>query len=313
MVDGKDIALTARDCVLFSTADWDEPYWTNKQHTASILAARGWRILYVESVGFRSPKVGSGRDWKRLWRRLWRGVQSLVLGPPHRAQNVWVLSPLMVPAGHHLPFVRALNQALLRFSVTRFAKSQHFNKPVVWTYHPYMLEAIADAAARAARVSLRRRYRGDSGCRRRGVPQRAAGAARPLRGGVHDCDVAEGNLLAVQPQHAFLRQRGGRRAFRRRTRRRAAARRACRDPRAAARVSRRAVGLQGRLPAVAADRAGAAALAVDHHRRGAGRAAQRDCSRNWRACRTCICSAIALIGSCRSICAACRSACCRRC
>ena len=141
--DGKGSALAAQDCVLFSTADWDEPYWTNKQHTASILAARGWRILYVESVGFRSPKVGSGRDWKRLWRRLWRGVQSLVLGPQRRAENIWVLSPLMVPAGHHLPFVSALNQALLRFSVTRFARSQRFQKPVVWTYHPYMLDSIA--------------------------------------------------------------------------------------------------------------------------------------------------------------------------
>jgi glycosyltransferase involved in cell wall biosynthesis len=141
--EAKGGALAAQDCVLFSTADWDEPYWTNKQHTASILAARGWRILYVESVGFRSPKVGSGRDWKRLWRRLWRGVQSLVLGPPRRAENIWVLSPLMVPAGHHLPFVSALNQALLRFSVTRFARSRRFEKPVVWTYHPYMLDAIA--------------------------------------------------------------------------------------------------------------------------------------------------------------------------
>lgn len=75
-------SLMPRDCVMFSTADWDEPYWTNKQHTASLLASRGWRVLYVESVGFRSPKVGSGRDWARLWRRLWRGVQSLVLGPP---------------------------------------------------------------------------------------------------------------------------------------------------------------------------------------------------------------------------------------
>ncbi|HZZ01579.1 glycosyltransferase [Paraburkholderia sp.] len=143
MVEGKDTAFAARDCILFSTADWDEPYWTNKQHTASILAARGWRVLYVESVGFRSPKVGSGRDWARLWRRLWRGVQSLVLGPPRRAENIWVLSPLMVPAGHHLPFVRSLNQTLLRFSVTRFAKSRRFRDPVVWTYHPYMLDAIA--------------------------------------------------------------------------------------------------------------------------------------------------------------------------
>ncbi|PTB21164.1 glycosyl transferase family 1 [Trinickia symbiotica] len=137
-----DAVLEARDCVLFSTADWDEPYWTNKQHTASVLAARGWRILYVESVGFRSPKVGSGRDWSRLWRRLWRGVRSLLVGPPRRAANIWVLSPLMVPAKHHWPLVRSLNQALLRWSVTRFVKAHRFADPVIWTYHPYMLSAI---------------------------------------------------------------------------------------------------------------------------------------------------------------------------
>ncbi|MCA8374207.1 glycosyltransferase [Burkholderia multivorans] len=131
------------DCVLFSTADWDEPYWTNKQHTASNLASRGWRVLYVESVGFRAPKVGSSRDWARLWRRLWRGVQSLVLGPPRRAPNVWVLSPLMVPAKHHWPLVRVLNQALLRWTVMRFTRCRRFVAPVVWTYHPYMLDAIS--------------------------------------------------------------------------------------------------------------------------------------------------------------------------
>ncbi|MGS1019085.1 glycosyltransferase [Burkholderia glumae] len=136
--------MAPRDCVMFSTADWDEPYWTNKQHTASLLASRGWRVLYVESVGFRSPKVGSGRDWSRLWRRLWRGVQALVLGPRKRAPNLWVLPPLMIPAKHHWPLVRALNQFLLRTSVARFARDKRFDTPVVWTYHPYMLDAIRD-------------------------------------------------------------------------------------------------------------------------------------------------------------------------
>ncbi|MBT2790451.1 glycosyltransferase [Paraburkholderia strydomiana] len=143
MVERQNAIFAARDCVLFSTADWDEPYWTNKQHTASLLAERGWRVLYVESVGFRAPKVGSGRDWARLWRRLWRGLQSLVLGPPQRAVNIWVLSPLMVPARHHSPIVRALNQALLRFSVERFAKSRRFKETVVWTYHPFIIEATS--------------------------------------------------------------------------------------------------------------------------------------------------------------------------
>ncbi|WP_321919228.1 glycosyltransferase [Paraburkholderia tropica] len=135
--------MNARDCILFSTADWDEPYWTNKQHTAVELAKRGWRVLYVESVGIRAPRVASRRDWKRLWRRLWRGARSLVLGAPARAQNIWVMSPLMFPARHHWPLVRSLNRTLLRYAVNHSANAIGLKKPVVWTYHPYLLDAIA--------------------------------------------------------------------------------------------------------------------------------------------------------------------------
>lgn len=130
------------DCILFSTADWDEPYWTNKQHTARILAQNGWRVLYVESPGLRSPKVSSGKDWARIWRRLWSGLRSNFVAPPQRDRHVWVLSPLMIPAKHHWPMVRMFNQALLKWSIARFARSHRFSDPLVWTYHPFMLGAI---------------------------------------------------------------------------------------------------------------------------------------------------------------------------
>lgn len=131
-----------RDCILFSTADWDEPYWTNKQHTARVLARRGWRVLYVESVGLRAPRLASGKDWKRIARRLWNGFRSNFVAPALREPNVWVLSPLMLPASHHRPVVRRLNQWLLRHGIVRFVRRQGFGTPMVWTYHPFMQEAI---------------------------------------------------------------------------------------------------------------------------------------------------------------------------
>ncbi|MDE1182992.1 glycosyltransferase [Paraburkholderia sp.] len=143
MAETNDAVHKPRDCILFSTADWSEPYWTNKQHTARILAQRGWRVLYIESVGLRSPKLGSARDWKRIWRRLWSGLRSFVVGPPQREHGVWVLSPLMFPSKHHLPIVRKFNQAMLRWTLSRFAGAHRFSEPLVWTYHPFMLEGIA--------------------------------------------------------------------------------------------------------------------------------------------------------------------------
>ncbi|WP_175773754.1 glycosyltransferase [Burkholderia multivorans] len=132
------------DCVLFSTADWDEPYWTNKQHTARVLAKGGWRVLYVESVGLRSPKFRSGKDWGRIWRRLWKGVRSNFVAPQQRELNIWVLSPLMIPAKHHWPLVRRFNQKLLRWSIARFTRRHSIYRPLVWTYHPFMLDAVRD-------------------------------------------------------------------------------------------------------------------------------------------------------------------------
>ena len=41
------------DVILLSTADWDHPLWTNKQHLAVSLADAGHRVLYIDSLGVR--------------------------------------------------------------------------------------------------------------------------------------------------------------------------------------------------------------------------------------------------------------------
>lgn len=126
------------DCLLFATADWDTPYWTNKQHTAHHLAQAGWRVLYVESVGLRQPRMGSSTDWGRLFKRLWRGLR----GPRQVQERVWVLSPLVLPFKHHHPWVRVFNQGLLSLTLARFCHRHGFNTPMVWTYHPFVLESL---------------------------------------------------------------------------------------------------------------------------------------------------------------------------
>lgn len=126
------------DCILFATADWDTPYWTNKQHTAAHLAKAGWRVLYVESVGLRAPKVGSGTDWRRIAKRLWRGLQ----GPRQVQDRIWVISPLVIPFKHHHPWVRRFNQGFLAWTLARFCRQHQFRSPLLWTYHPFVLEQL---------------------------------------------------------------------------------------------------------------------------------------------------------------------------
>jgi glycosyltransferase involved in cell wall biosynthesis len=132
------LLVQSKDVILFSTADWDTPYWTNKQHTASHLAKMGYRVFYIETVGLRAPKLHSGRDLGRLWRRLKLGLK----GPRKVENGIWVLAPLLIPIKHHWSLVRWLNKQLLAFFIQLFMKKNTFIKPIIWTYHPFILDAI---------------------------------------------------------------------------------------------------------------------------------------------------------------------------
>lgn len=132
------------DCILFATADWDEPYWTNKQHCARELSRLGWRVLYVESVGLRSPRLGSGKDWKRIWARIRKGISVLLIGATERQKNIWVLSPLVVPNASDRGLVCWVNQKILQFALMKHMQKHQFKSPLIWTYHPYMLKQIEE-------------------------------------------------------------------------------------------------------------------------------------------------------------------------
>jgi len=75
-------------------------------HIAQQLAPHN-RILYVESVGLRQPRLDKA-DLGRIGRKLVRFIRP----PCQVGQGFWVMTPLAVPL-HHLPAVRRLNQALL--------------------------------------------------------------------------------------------------------------------------------------------------------------------------------------------------------
>jgi glycosyltransferase involved in cell wall biosynthesis len=128
----------SKDCVLFATADWDTPYWTNKQHTAHHLAREGYRVLYIESIGLRAPTLSS-RDLRRIWRRLKLGLR-----PPRLVEpDVWTMSPIAIPFKQHWPLVRSINQGWLGLRIKLFMVRHNFKKSLILTYHPFMLGTVA--------------------------------------------------------------------------------------------------------------------------------------------------------------------------
>jgi glycosyltransferase involved in cell wall biosynthesis len=125
-----------RAIVMLSTADWDNPFWTNKQHVAVELARRGHPILYIESVGLRRP-TASARDARRIVARLKRALAGVRQVRP----NIWVLSPPTIPSQGSRR-VRMLNRLILRLLIARACRSLGLSRPWLWTYNPITTEVL---------------------------------------------------------------------------------------------------------------------------------------------------------------------------
>lgn len=118
------------DIVLLSTADWDNPFWTNKQHVAVELAQRGHRVLYIDSLGLRRPSA-SAQDLKRIWARLKKGLRA----PANVRPGLWVWSPITIPLqGNFL--IRGLNKLILKTGLRWHLWRLGMRPSLLWTYNP---------------------------------------------------------------------------------------------------------------------------------------------------------------------------------
>lgn len=125
------------DVVCFGSVDWDShrqrPHWV-----MSCLAERGARILYVDNLGLRIPRLW---DRQRVVRRLARWAPRALPAQP-APSGIERHGTLVLP-WQHVGAVRALARAKLVKSLRRRIGTR---RPlVVWTYLP--LPVIADTAA----------------------------------------------------------------------------------------------------------------------------------------------------------------------
>jgi glycosyltransferase involved in cell wall biosynthesis len=124
--------ISGRDIIVLSNVDWDL-LWQANQELASRLARAGNRVLYVENLGVRSPRVG---DARRVLSRLRGWSHSLAAGSVREvAPAVHVCSPLVLPPFGSPPR-RALNRLAFLRSIRRAASRLGMRDPVLWTYLP---------------------------------------------------------------------------------------------------------------------------------------------------------------------------------
>lgn len=122
--------MKKKDIVLLSTAEWDNPFWTNKQYVAVELAKRGHKVFYIDSLGLRRPSVSS-QDLNRIFKRVKKAFQK----PKKVRDNLWVWSPILLPF-QSKPWVRKFNYFLLNRWLNLWLRKLNFEKDIFWTYNP---------------------------------------------------------------------------------------------------------------------------------------------------------------------------------
>lgn len=123
-----DRPLIGRDILCFSH-DWTgDPL--SKTHLMRLLA-RDNRILWVNSIGYRSPSFGSKRDLGRIVHKLRAATESI----REVEKNIFVLSPLAIPA-FGSKVLRAWSAKLLRMQILRAMRRLDFRRPMNWVFNP---------------------------------------------------------------------------------------------------------------------------------------------------------------------------------
>lgn len=101
----------------------------SKTHLMRIFA-RNNRVLWVNSIGYRSPTMSKG-DIQRIFQKLKGLASPLVEAEP----NLFVLNPLFIPI-HNRPSIQRLNRYLLRQQVKAAMHRLGFKKPINWIFNP---------------------------------------------------------------------------------------------------------------------------------------------------------------------------------
>jgi len=122
--------MNNKDIVILSTAEWSNPFWTNKQHVAVALEKMGYRVFYIDSLGLRRPSA-STQDFNRILKRL----KTAFRHPREVKKNIWVWSPIILPF-QSISWVRGLNRFLFGLWLSFWLKKKDFKKYTLWTYNP---------------------------------------------------------------------------------------------------------------------------------------------------------------------------------
>ena len=134
------------DFVCFGGGDW---WYHNHGHIDMQLMRRFARIgttLYVNSIVMQKLKIGQGKTFVQ---KAFRKVKSILKGLRKSDFGFWVYSPFSLPM-HHVPWLRQLNEILLRGQLWVAMLRLGIRNPLVWVTCP----ASCNVAIKMKKIKL---------------------------------------------------------------------------------------------------------------------------------------------------------------
>ncbi len=115
--------------------DWNEDP-TSNHHVLRELA-RSRRVLWLNSLATRTPKLSSARDLGKIRRKLGEFVK----GPVRVENDLWVFTPLVLPFPH-LPAARVANRLALRATIAALRLRLGLSTFHLWTFLPNVADYV---------------------------------------------------------------------------------------------------------------------------------------------------------------------------
>ena len=124
MLEGENIICFAKD--------WSEDP-TSNNHVMRLLARKN-RVLWLNSIATRAPKLSSSRDLEKIARK----VRDFARGPVEVAPNLHVYTPIVLPFPH-LPAAALVNHSILRPTLAALRRKLGMGSFQLWTFIPTAL------------------------------------------------------------------------------------------------------------------------------------------------------------------------------
>ncbi len=121
MLQGQNIICFAKD--------WSEDP-TSNNHVMKGLA-RNNRVLWLNSIGMRTPNLADKADVLKIFRKL----RSFSQGPVQVEPNLWVYTPIVLPLPHS-PAANRINREILRATLFALRKKLGMDSFQLWTFLP---------------------------------------------------------------------------------------------------------------------------------------------------------------------------------